>query len=350
MKKRKKLISAAVFILLIIFINCMLNFLLVQPRLTRIMFHELDKGDYTQLIIGTSHGSYGINSAEITDATGENTMNMCIGGEYMIDMYYILKEAIRTNDIDSVVMEVDYAYLTKKANDSMQSNYIYYAYPDTVNKLSYFWNRVADMDYRATLFPWIDYRHNTRWIFATAHLKTGKAYRHYDKSAVIGMNRDDEYMGDGFIYRKRNKDKNNHKGCGPCYDGKVNKDNIKYFKKIVKLCKEENIDLVMITTPLPDSTVMIPENGYDKAHEYICEMAEEEDVEYYDMNLAKGEEFDVSDDDFYDADGHMYGDSATRYSKSLGKMLKKRKDGKLVKSESFYEDLDELREAVSDGN
>ena len=57
MKKRKGLIAAVVFIILVTAINQFLNYALVQPGLGRTMFYECKNNDYECLILGASHGS-----------------------------------------------------------------------------------------------------------------------------------------------------------------------------------------------------------------------------------------------------------------------------------------------------
>lgn len=99
MKKRKGLIAAVVFIILVTAINQFLNYALVQPGLGRTMFYECKNNDYECLILGASHGSYGFDSSKMSEELGMSTMNMCIGGEYMYDAYYILKYALKIQKI-----------------------------------------------------------------------------------------------------------------------------------------------------------------------------------------------------------------------------------------------------------
>ena len=42
MKKKKSFTLTAVFVALVVVLNNLLNFMLVQPGLTRVMFHELE--------------------------------------------------------------------------------------------------------------------------------------------------------------------------------------------------------------------------------------------------------------------------------------------------------------------
>ena len=65
MKKKRGIITAAVFIALVVLLNNLLNFMLVQPGLTRTMFHELTQENRECIILGASHGSYGLSAQEL---------------------------------------------------------------------------------------------------------------------------------------------------------------------------------------------------------------------------------------------------------------------------------------------
>ena len=89
--RHKRIILASLFIMLVIVINSLCNYLLIQPGLSRTMFYEAKKQDYQCMVLGASHGSYGIDPVTLEEETGYQVMNMCMGGEYMYDSYYILK-------------------------------------------------------------------------------------------------------------------------------------------------------------------------------------------------------------------------------------------------------------------
>ena len=83
MKKKKSFTLTAVFVALVVVLNNLLNFMLVQPGLTRVMFHELETTNPDCLVLGTSHGSYGIATDERTHAAScasydTGTVNQCL--------------------------------------------------------------------------------------------------------------------------------------------------------------------------------------------------------------------------------------------------------------------------------
>ena len=157
MKKKKSFTLTAVFVALVLVLNNLLNFMLVQPGLTRVMFHELETTNPDCLVLGTSHGSYGIATDELESGLDAGAMNMCIGGEYMIDAYYTLQYAIKISSPKVVVLDIDYQYLINRHDESILFHQVYNGYPDSLLKVSYFFSRIAKEEYRGAFLKWTNY-------------------------------------------------------------------------------------------------------------------------------------------------------------------------------------------------
>ena len=161
MRKSKRLLVTIVFLTVFIIANSIFNFALVLPGLTRVILHELDANDdYKCVILGTSHGSYGIDADIVSQQSDKKTLNLCIGGEYLQDSYYLLKKVFETNHPDTIVFDMDYDYLFNIPRSTISGSSIYNLYPFSLDKLFYFKDKALGMEYRAALFPWMDYREN----------------------------------------------------------------------------------------------------------------------------------------------------------------------------------------------
>ena len=77
MKNKKAICHAAIFLVLVIVINKLLNFMLIQPGLARTVFYESSKGGYDVIALGASHGTYGVDADELSDTMGGKAINMC---------------------------------------------------------------------------------------------------------------------------------------------------------------------------------------------------------------------------------------------------------------------------------
>jgi len=344
LRKSKRLLVTIVFLTVFIIANSIFNFALVLPGLTRVILHELDANDdYKCVILGTSHGSYGIDADIVSQQSDKKTLNLCIGGEYLQDSYYLLKRVFETNSPETIVLDIDFQYLINVPKNSISANFIYNAYPNSIDKLSYFNDKILKMEYCATFFPWMDYRNNYSNVINIMKTKLGSDYNNYSANAVI-MEKQDLYYGNGFIYR--NHTDNLKKDTMPDLiwnESNVDQPSIEYLKKIVDLCNSKNTKVIMITTPVSAETISNSINEFDKAYTYISSLAKANNIEYYNFSLVKESVFPRSIEDYWDYDGHLYGDAAQRFSVVLGDFFKDAKDGDVRISNYLYDSVRDIQ-------
>lgn len=341
MRKHKKVLGITLFLILVVVTNCILQFVLVPSGIVRVIIHELEQGDFKCIIVGTSHGAYGIDSELITEQSGINTTSLCMGGEYMQDSYYLLKRAFATNNPDTIVLDMDFEYLVNVPKSNISASSIYNSYPISLDKVSYFKEKVLSLDYRAAFFPWMDYRYNYKNIKNIVKCKMTDSYAQYSPDAVE-MKPNNIYRGRGFIFRIRtsNQEKVTHISWD---ESKVDKKSLEYFKKIVKLCKQHNTKLIMVSTPVPVEKMTYSIDEYEEAFQYLDALASDQNIEYYNFNLVKSSLFSRTKDDYNDFDGHLYGDAAERYSEVLGAFMKDIADGTVEKSDYLYDSVRDLQ-------
>jgi hypothetical protein len=320
MKKHKGLLLAALFIVLVILINNILNFLLIQPGLSKTIFHEAQKGGYDCIILGASHGSYGLSTEELDTQLNMKTMNMCMGGEYFTDSYYVLKYALKYNTPKLVVLDIDYQYLVNFHKEGILHNSIYNAYPYTSDKLGYYLTKMSWEDYRGTFLKWTNYWQCYYMIPKTVKKKLSDAYKN-GESSVVSMNPYDTYVGNGFIYRSLDAKKATTSNVG-WNESKVSSRQCDYIKKIVKLCQEKNINIVFTSIPAETITVAQQVDKFAGASTYIQNLANQLGVTYIDFNKFTMDAYNRTADDFWDREGHMYGDAAKRFSIFYGTVVK----------------------------
>ena len=105
-------------------------------------------------------------------------------------------------------------------------------------------------------------------------------------------------------------------------EGRENKKERKdYFEKMAAFCKRR-IELIAVTLPVPQDTLDAYPKVYQQSHEYYSQLLKEHGITYYDFNYIDEEGIDRSLENYYDYDGHMYGDYAEKFSSVLGKYLK----------------------------
>lgn len=133
-----------------------------------------------------------------------------------------------------------------------------------------------------------------------------------------------EYHENGFIERYA-VDTSKLKMTQPKLFAKetANKQSIEYLQKLIELCKQENIEFVAVTTPIPEETLNEYQESYKEAWEYFGELFEKEEVEYLNFNTEYYDLFSHDITKYTDYDGHMNGESARNYSTILGYFLRK---------------------------
>ena len=169
--------------------------------------------------------------------------------------------------------------------------------------------------------------------------KLNKAYLRGDESSIqntysiIGVAGNFEYKGRGFRYGLRKS------GIEwPRWDfdeNSIKEENVETFKKIVKYCKDNDIELVCVQSALPP--YRLQNENMDDVHEYFAELCGEYGVPFYDLNYLKDEYLSRTDDDYVDLDGHMMGELADRQSAVLGQILISKN-----KKAFFYDNYDDV--------
>lgn len=65
---------------------------------------------------------------------------------------------------------------------------------------------------------------------------------------------------------------------------------MEYLEKISQLCKENNCELILLTTPFPTFQILRVKNYFEFDNK-VAEIAKNLNIEYYNYNLIKPELF-----------------------------------------------------------
>ena len=112
MKKSMPWIRCAGFLVGLAVILGICDFCFAPSGYVRFILHEVNRKDtqYDTIILGASHARSAINPEYLDEELGTNTLNLAIPGETVKDAYYLLKDACESNDVKTVIMDVDYQY------------------------------------------------------------------------------------------------------------------------------------------------------------------------------------------------------------------------------------------------
>lgn len=339
-----KYVRAIIFVAVIVGLVKSMDFAMMPSGYIRYIIHAAGNSDekegYDCIILGASHGRTSINPEYMIDSGyAKNPLNMCIPGESVVNSYYLLKEACRNNDVKKVVLEMDYQYwINDEARDSEFGDlFEYVQLPMSKVKLEYIGNELFTKDFRTVYFKKLAYTDDFGSVGNNIKTKLSKAYRNYDMEAVEVRDADGPYIGRGFFYREKIDKKGDFWVCDWSEDD-ISDKVLAYFQKIVKYCNDNGIELVCITEPITPTAVV---NGpSEQANTYLQKICRQNNVRYIDFTLLKKDVLKVTDDDFCDWEGHMYGELANRFSHILSQVLVE------PQNEWFYGTYAQLEQAV----
>lgn len=276
-------------------------------------FYKLKRNSVDVLILGSSHLADGLIPQEIYDSSGITSYNLSFEQESPMLSYYLLREALRYQKPQAVIVDLCQAYrysdhainmwgeLWRKPMDSMRISEVKKALIDDLYER-------GDIDEKTSYyFPLI--RYHSRWKELTAEDFEQLTWKdHY------------ELMGFYPMYYE------NISGFEPLeLTGSTETDPLdplmkEYYEKIGELCRQKGIKVILMATP---------EKSIDEAeHNAYAELAAEQDAWLCDMaeksvydsvGIIEPEETFLKPDD----DAHMNIGAAVKTSRMIGDLLLK---------------------------
>lgn len=316
----KKLVSFILIISISGGIFWGLDFALYPCTFIRNDIHAVCTEKFQDVYLGTSHGKMNIDPSSIEEVNGRTGHNLCVGGEYSVDAYYLAKLMLENNKPERIIYEVSPGYFTTEKEE--ENNYLlfYHEFPLSKARLEYFVDSMMKCDFRTLFFPWYEYSltYELERIKDTVYQK---ATDNYDISYLKGSAQ--EYHEDGFIERYPvDSSQFTMSGIEEFRTEDVIEDNIVYLKKLIDLCKENEIEFIAVTTPIPAATLTEYGDQYEEAWDYFSAFFQEQEVRYLNFNREYYSLVPHGIENYTDYDGHMNGDAAGRFSRILGILLK----------------------------
>ncbi|WP_027437212.1 hypothetical protein [Lachnospira multipara] len=281
-----------------------------------------DEVGFDTVILGGSHGRSAIDPKVVDEVLDTNSVNLCIPGETVKDSYYLLLEAAKTNDIKRVILDVDYQYyLGDQTGAGFDRAFIYYQLPwNSYVKWKYMIEDSNTLDVRNAISMRNNYKFSPDYIRDNVKYKlTVNNNRNIHK--LREANGQGPYMGKGFYYIPHFPFNENFGDCHTYdFDKKVHKVPRKNFEKIKKFCDDNGIELICAYAPIPnESRARIDIN---KVHETMSNFFKEYNANFIDFNMLDSSILDCSKDGYLDAEGHMCGEFADKYSLVLSNSIK----------------------------
>ena len=322
----KKLLPLIIGFALFLGFNALMNYLVIPNQFTRVKIHKIETKEYKDLILGSSHANTAVNPAVLKEKTGRSCYNAAAGGQCPKDNYYLLEDALREHSVERVILEYDPTYWLFLDRFNGTARYQLSVMEPSAVKLAYFADLCLSGDLRYVFLPWSLYDVSVERMQKNVKQKGKKSYRKYWTKPF--SNATQTFHKNGFTELKdfAVSDKSTpHYSFGEGKEQYV-EENREQFERILKLCKEKDIEVVVVTTPVPRETFLENEEFYREAHEMMQELVEPYGARF--LDFAAPEEGDETEpyavwdsEDFSDGEGHMRGSAANAFSEILAEML-----------------------------
>lgn len=273
-------------------------------------FYELEEDSVDVLILGSSHARESVIPQELYDEYGITSYNLSSSQQSMFLSYYWLKEALQTQSPRVVVLDTLMLWenvggplgttegCVRRAMDYMRWDSV------KLEAVLDICERDEDQTLASYLLP--NVRYHSRW---EDELET----EDFLSDSIINSS---ELMGFAAMYDYSGNDLEYSPLVAGSSDmvSDINEVMYEYLERIVDLCAENDIELVLIKTPTTSETMA--------RYNAMVQFAEEHGVVFYDMNEvsiyeAAGIDFNA---DFVDY-GHANLNGALKVTAWLGELL-----------------------------
>lgn len=341
------------------FVLPVVNFSVAAQRDRRNYEGQIDMG-----VFGASLVADGVDPKLLDEALGTVSFNMGTNAQSMKMSYYGLMDLLQENELKRVVIEVSIHRMSRDLDSE-----------SGVGKLAYFDYLIHPKpkalyvrdNYSLDEMPRLlleSARCQLKFIMEGLKNKFSPAYiAQYMKQGYATLpNSSAEYGGRGFLaYDVRIPNGRAGIRYDEPRDGREvftteeGKENLLELQKIVKLCRDNGVEPVLITMPCADSWVLSYQDSYEDVQFYLNQVAKDLKVTYYDFNLSKKVD-EFMNDTHYKDPKHMNKFGAEVFTKYLAEVLR---DG--APKEDFYQTFAEsalaigrvtgvgMRKAVVDG-
>lgn len=355
-KHYKKILQLFTTVFLFTFVCNILNFIYVRDDdWSRIMWHNFYQEDENidNLFVGSSLVLCDINPTQLDAINGKNNFNLSLPGMRLNASYYAIIEASKRNKIENVFLELFYGVSVGEeseifSNASVERNWYATDYMNmSIEKVEFMMTMSNNEKYLDTLFPFIRYRKqlfDSTYVIDTIEHKRTEEYKNYlyRTEAEAGVV---EYRDKGFLYTTCQVDsdkpdegqlfaQNEQSASGNLVMTESAK---KYLLKILNYCKEEDINLTFIVSPVYNLSGISPEN-YDAYYGQINDIAKEYGVPFYDFNRCKQKCLDIFYYENYMDELHLNAQGAKIFTSFLWDVVANSYE---EKNQYFYNSLEE---------
>ena len=288
-------------------------------------------GQLDTLICGSSHAYRAFIPEQLDEALGTNTYNIAYSMQTMQGRYFLLEKELSRNPVKTVILEVSYNALTRNRASEGPEGDIYELgrFRNPLERWRFFLSAIAPTEYGKLYYDTMD-RSTTAWS-ALLRGETGlESTRGY-----LGLDPVDQ----SFPVDQRQSVLHSEALC-------VTQDeqDVYYFEKCLALCQEKGARVLLITTPMPEKTVLAYD-ALDTVRGWYVDYAQRYGCEFYDFNLLKTKNADYPADTAFFDKTHVSRYGAETFTADLIAVLQGKARGEST-AELFYDSYADWEQAL----
>jgi hypothetical protein len=339
LKLIKKLLLVIAVLAVILLLNTLLYYLILPINIGRYKVHTVENSACDDLILGTMRACTDLDPDVLDAATGRTSFNAAYDEQYMLDCCYTLTDMVSCGNIPKrVILEFDPATWSEDNQTDNDPACGYLAMKLSVTKPEYLYDKIKyGSNQLSVIFPWRQYvGTGTDELQANLDAKTTEAYRNYDVSAY-NTEEGQVYKKNGFLAVDEETGPEGDPGSFTLEDEMKDGTSYDYFHTIITLCEMEDIDLEVVTLPIPLKVYKADKESYDNAYAAMKKMSDSKGFGYQNYVTEAVVENAYLPEDYADWYGCMKRKPAEEFSGIYGAYLKERQDLKEKEKEEEAE-------------
>lgn len=288
------------------------------------------------VFIGTSLTERSLNPAYIDEELGTDSYNMATPAQWIEESYLALQTAAEDHDLDMVVFGFEYSDAQGDSFPDPGRAFLRYKSEGDIA------GRLGDIVYCLSnercytekesinwLFPWTSNHVKAKPAAVLSNMKM-KVDGTTLYEAAAGNEPGWEYFGKGYgnYHTKFNYNEGTSKVYSEAYgDADFDEQKLGTLAAMCDYCEVRGIEFLVVVPPIPAFNVFEYGDKYFTQSEQLRSLVEEHGGEYYDLNLARPELFDVTNTNYFADYQHLNVMGGEAASQAFVKLMEVRESG-----------------------
>lgn len=345
----KKIVKCILFFIVFCGLNSIMVFLFVPTdgESKRMWKNYQEMEELDMIYVGSSVCQSTFNPVIIDELTGTNSYNMGTPSQSIDLSYVAVKMAIKEHPIKRVVLGFGYFVLTSQNSKQAEAAFIRAQNQQgtfleaVLSDVDYIYRNIGENTSVNFMFPWVN--NHVKFNTDSVVENITKKIRSFSSADTDARETECEKRGMLLYTDVMNYDEPGDDNSWNWYQPEFSTNAVKKMREFCKLCRENDIELVVINTPRPAFDITTYAGDYYAQYLWLKEFFAEYGVAYYDFNFVKPEIF-ISQPEYYYNFEHLNEVGAEAFSKSFSKFMSEKEQGRVV--EDLFYNWEEYLESI----